>query len=475
MDPSSISESAARWAATRSRRRHCARTWAAEAVVAGLLGVLLALLTQSPSWAQDEPTADAGEGIAPPSGDESDPFEEFAEGEGTPVGEPSTGEGQPLVTSSADPFGFVVADSELVYGPSLYGFDTAAFADERAGYLSTVYETVGVERLRGPDIVQRVAEEYGVGPRVLLTLLELRSGWVTTAAPAERFAPLDGETVGLQAGLSAAADALSAAYYAKKSGGLSEFELADGAVAFLPDVNPGTFAVMAWLGKQTAPEVWAGLELPSRFVMTWNRLFGDPLTYDISGKRPAMTAGPSLAVPIPPGELWYYVQGPHAPAGTGAPWAAVDFAPPPPEAAGCAPSISWVNAVANGTVVVSRAGTLVLDLDEDGFAGSGWAHVYRHLWSGELAPAGRFVRAGERLGHPSCDGGAAAPARVMFARTYDGDWIDAANATAPLRLGSWIAVAGATEGSGQLVGAEFAPRRPSPSKLAAVNGVFAAP
>ena len=77
----------------------------------------------------------------------------------------------------------LLPDSEFVNGPAYVDFDTGAFAARQGGYLAEYYENVGGEVLSGPEIVELVAHHYSVGPRLLLAILELESGWVTNPSP----------------------------------------------------------------------------------------------------------------------------------------------------------------------------------------------------------------------------------------------------------------------------------------------------
>jgi hypothetical protein len=79
----------------------------------------------------------------------------------------------------------------------------------------------------------------------------------------------------------------------------------------------------------------------------------------------------------------------------------------------------------------------VVDLDGDGFAGTGWAITYMHLDSRDRIPAGTMVETGDRLGHPSCEGGFSNGTHLHIARTYNGRWI-AADGTVPFDLGGWV-------------------------------------
>ena len=67
----------------------------------------------------------------------------------------------------------VMPDSEVVYSPSTIGFDIQAFVQQAGGYLSKYREYLGTTGwTSGAEIVQRVALENSVNPRLLLALLE---------------------------------------------------------------------------------------------------------------------------------------------------------------------------------------------------------------------------------------------------------------------------------------------------------------
>ena len=69
----------------------------------------------------------------------------------------------------------------------------------------------------------------------------------------------------------------------------------------------------------------------------------------------------------------------------------------------------------------------------------GWPEAGRALQA-ELAamPAGTVVQTGDRLGHPSCEGGTATGTHVHMARKYNGEWIPADGVLA-FNLEGWIA------------------------------------
>jgi LasA protease len=65
----------------------------------------------------------------------------------------------------------------------------------------------------------------------------------------------------------------------------------------------------------------------------------------------------------------------------------------------------------------------VLDLDGDGDEHTGWDIVYLHMDDSERIPAGTRVQAGDRLAHPSCEGGVSTGTHLHISRRYNGEWI----------------------------------------------------
>jgi len=79
----------------------------------------------------------------------------------------------------------ILPDSELVYSPSNAEFNVEEFVKKWDGYLSGYAEAVDGVTKQGFEIIERVALEYSVNPRLLLALLEYQSGWVTDPKPNE--------------------------------------------------------------------------------------------------------------------------------------------------------------------------------------------------------------------------------------------------------------------------------------------------
>jgi len=64
-----------------------------------------------------------------------------------------------------------------------------------------------------------------------------------------------------------------------------------------------------------------------------------------------------------------------------------------------------------------------------------------HLAQKDRAAVGTFVNTNDRIGHPSCEGGASTGTHVHLARMYRGEWIGAGDPF-PLVLSGWMAMPG---------------------------------
>jgi murein DD-endopeptidase MepM/ murein hydrolase activator NlpD len=106
----------------------------------------------------------------------------------------------------------IIPDSELVYGPASIEFDLGEFLKNRSGYLSNYVQDLDGEYISGTEIIMRVAQNYSVNPRLLVALIEYRSGWVNNPVPQNIDYPLgnfDNYHAGLYRQLTWAADNLN--------------------------------------------------------------------------------------------------------------------------------------------------------------------------------------------------------------------------------------------------------------------------
>lgn len=345
----------------------------------------------------------------------------------------------------------IIPDSELVYGPGQAQFSVKSTLLEFNGFLSR-YSEYSEEKTRSSwEIVDRVSRDYSVSPRLLLALIEYRSGAVTASSVADFTHPLghvDPLQTGLHKQLVWAAEALSRGYYGWRHGTLVEVTTADGMVERLDFwQNAGTAALHVLFAEMMPAAEFEKAVSPEGFGAVYRQLFGEPFKYEVT-LYPADTRQPKLDLPFLPGRTWSYTGGPHPVWGENTPWAALDFAPPA-VGIGCGYSTEWVTAMADGVIVRSQEAAVVLDLDSDGNEHTGWVIFYYHMASDALPTVGTAVKAGHPIGHGSCDGGRATGTHVHVARRFNGEWIPTEGST-PFVLSGWTAHAGAAPYFGSL-------------------------
>ncbi len=361
----------------------------------------------------------------------------------------------------------LIPDSELVYGPASAQFDVDSFIHEQSGYLANYTQDVNGETLSGTQIIMRVSQSYSVNPRLLLALLEYRSGWVSNPAPENVDYPLgfnDNYYAGLYRQIAWAANNLNRGYYLWRVAALSTLPLSDGSYVPLdPTINAGTAAVQYFLSLFNNRPFWDYDVTDLGFVATYNKLFGSPFDYDIAPLIPANLIQPQMQLPFEPDTTWSFTGGPHGGWDSGSAWAAIDFAPPG-EPAGCVSSDAWVVAVADGWIVRAEDGAVIQDLDNDGYEQTGWNVLYMHVETRERVQPNTYIYAGERIGHPSCEGGVSNGTHVHLARKFNGEWIPA-DGNLPFNLDGWVSSGNGTEYDGFLTR--------SSTVLEAMEGVFA--
>jgi murein DD-endopeptidase MepM/ murein hydrolase activator NlpD len=351
----------------------------------------------------------------------------------------------PTMAAETGPSRKLVPDSELVYGPAYVDFDLAGFVMGQGGYLADYTEEVEGQLRTGPEVVQLVAQRFSVGPRVLLALLELKSDWVTDPEPAGGtliypMGHVQGYQEGLFRQLSWAAVRLNEAYYGWKRGDQGTVRLMNGArIGVAPELNAGSVGVQSCLAAMAANgDEWTSMVGPRGFPATYKALFGNPFAYTVEPLVPDDLVQPEMRLPWRSGETWYLTGGPHGGWAEGSGMAAVDFVPGG-KMLGCAPASDWVTAAAPGLVIRSENGEVVVDLDGDGFEQSGWTLLYLHMYEEGRVAEGDWVEQGERIGHPSCEGGFAEATHLHFARRYNGEWIPAGSGACPMVLSGWTA------------------------------------
>lgn len=356
-----------------------------------------------------------------------------------PVGQ--TLEVPPPIVESPGPAAKIIPDSALVYGPASALFDLQAFVGTWASYLSSYHETIEDRRMSGAEIVQLVAQRYSVDPRLLLAILEDRGGWVRSSyisadALAYPLGFIKEGSEGLFSQLSWAADQVNHGFYRWRAGWAGPFVFADGRqVPAGPGLNAGTAGVESLYAALLPVESWR-TKMNGGFSSLYSELFGDPFELAVEPLVPPDLEQPTMSLPFEDGATWSFTGGPHSAWGAYAAWAALDFAPPG-YALGCVVSNEWVTAVADGLILRAENGEVVEDLDGDGLEQTGWAVLYMHVESRDRVAAGTRVSQGDRLGHPSCEGGVSNGTHLHLARKYNGEWISA-DASLPFNLDGWV-------------------------------------
>jgi len=347
----------------------------------------------------------------------------------------------------------IMPDSAFVYGPSLVGFNTSAFVAGYPGWINNIEDWAGRNNRSGADIVDYVAINYSISPRLLLALLEYQAGALTNANEPEQRYMLGFEKVlyeSMYLQLVGAANILNDAYYKWRSGTLTEFELKDGSIVRVdPWQNAATASLQYYFSQAASAAEYHRAISPAGLAATYQLLFGDPWD-DAAELIPGSLQQPDFRFPFPADQVWSYTGGPHTGWGTHQPYTAVDFAPPT-DRASCTVSDAkhYSIAMADGLVVRSEYGLVVLDLDGDGDERTGWVLVYLHLATEGRAPVGLSLRAGDPIGYPSCEGGRATGVHVHVSRKYNGEWI-LADGPLAFNMEGWVTHNGAAAYEGTL-------------------------
>ena len=353
-------------------------------------------------------------------------------------------------TPIPQPSPLLLPDSELVYSPTAIDFDTDEYLNSKGGYLSTYEQYLMISGwTSAAEIIERVALENSINPRLLIALLEYQSGCILdhpanvenfdSAMGAESYYRKD-----LYGQLIWAIHALSEGFYGWRAGTLTEITYPDGTLYTLPaNINAGSVALHLFFAQlYDQANCHQALDATEGFPALYQEMFGDPWerAAAIENLLPKDLAQPELTLPFEPGETWAYTGGPHKAFEGNGPLAALDFAPRM-DTSGCVPSDEWVVAMTDGLVVRSEFGTVIQDLDGDGHEQTGWALMYLHISEQDRVPVGTMLKAGDFIGHPSCEGGRATGTHTHIARKHNGVWI-AANGPIPFVLDGWKASAG---------------------------------
>jgi LasA protease len=352
----------------------------------------------------------------------------------------------PESPSSFTPNFQIVPDARLINSPSVINFQVGTFISSQPGYISVATDTVSTrladgtvlqELLTAEAVINRVSLEYSIDPRILLTLLEYRAGWLSQSnvsddlqvypiISAENSNGIDRS--GLYKQLSWLSNELNHGYYGWKYRGRNIVDFQDGTrFIYEPTLNAGTVALQYTLALNNSVSQWSLDVSENGFSATYQSYFGEAFVDNIELIQYPLSQ-PELTLPFPSGDIWRFTGGFHGGWGGGSAWASVDFAPPDDRQDGdsfCYISQFPVTAVSSGVIARVGGGALVLDIDSDGYESSGWTILYLHLSIDPTLTLGQAVQVGDKLGYASCHGGFSTATHLHIARRYNGEWIPA--------------------------------------------------
>lgn len=347
----------------------------------------------------------------------------------------------------------ILPDNAFVNGPTVIGFNTSAFLESQPGWLREYRVYASGKWRTGGEMVDFIATNYSINPRLLLALLEYQGGALTQPEPTVKknllgFTRKYWENPYLQ--LVIAANTLNTGYYGWRIGTLVEFDGLDSTL-IRPDPwqNAATVSLQHYFSFMLAGADYNRAIGPQGIIQTYQNFFGDPWQ-NSTVLIPGSLQQPELLLPFQLQQTWYYTGGPHTGWGTGEPLAAIDFAPPS-DKSGCfiTEDKYFATAMADGYVVRSTIDGLALDLDGDGDERTGWVLFYLHLATRQRAPLGAVLKAGDPIGYPSCEGGHATGSHIHIARKYNGEWI-IADSPIPMKMSGWQVHKGTREYLGTL-------------------------
>ncbi len=336
----------------------------------------------------------------------------------------------------------IIPNSLYVNGPAQKDFNTIQFVEDQPGWLKdySIYAYGGWRS--GGELVDYIATSYSVSPRLILAILEYRAEALSNSI---RPSNVDSNLLGhyqeffgnLYYQLLWLADTLNNGYYQFLDGKLVSQELLTGELEYFdPWQNAATVSLKHYFASILPADAYYHAVAHDGFAATYRKLFGEVWPDTHEPIMPGSLQQPDLMLPFVAGKSWSFTGAPHPVWGEENPWAAIDFAPPS-DLSGCAASIEWATAVADGLIVRAEPGLAILDLDGDGDERTGWAILYLHLSSSDAAPQGKQMKAGDVIGHPSCERGRATGTHIHIARKYNGQWVPA-DGIIPFSLEGWI-------------------------------------
>lgn len=348
----------------------------------------------------------------------------------------------------------ILPDSEFINGPSALKFSIENFLLSTPGWFKNFITTVSEVNMNANQVIEWISLNYSVNPRLILALIEYQTQALTSTerinTDEKYFLGFEiPSNQGVYMQISYVVNLLNHYFYEARQGNLITFEHLDGRIEN-PDPwqNAATVALQVYFSRFLEGEDYLRAIGPDGFIATYQLLFGDPWLIQVD-HIPGSLAQPSFLLPFETGKTWAYTGGPHTGWGSLQPFAAIDFAPPS-TFSGCVDSDEFVVAIADGVIARSVTGIVVLDLDGDGDERTGWVVFYLHVATKDRVSEGVLLKMGDKIGHPSCEGGLSTGTHIHIARKYNGEWI-LADGIIPFNLAGWVVKNGSEPYQGWLV------------------------
>ncbi len=361
----------------------------------------------------------------------------------------------------------IMPDTEIIFSATAIDFGTQEFVEGKGGELSRYEEYLSSGWNKGWQVVERLARDNSISPRILLGVLDYESNWVS-GEPKDKFhiqfqmGYEEQYKAGVFRQLTWATNQIFTGYYGWRAGTLTHYTFPDGeTLRIAPNLNAGTVAVQYIFSKLYNRDEWQIVLDPNNeegFLALYTRLFSDPWLRDqtIGPIFPPGLPQPVMQLPFEPNREWNYTGGPHGAWEHDGPLAAIDFAPST-DKSGCAISDKWITAAMPGRITRSERGVVVIDDDGDGYEQTGWNLMYLHVATTDRIPEDTWVEVDDRIGHASCEGGMSTGTHLHLARKYNGEWVLAdGNSPFPFILSGYIAYNGKEPYDGTLVKGDIA-------------------
>lgn len=360
--------------------------------------------------------------------------------------------------SATSPEFLLIPDSAFIFSSTATDFDVVTYVNTMGGFLSKHREFLGADGwMTGAEIVEKVARDNSINPRLLLALLEYQSGWVfgnpaTLSATKYPMGYIDNDAQKLNSQLLWAANRLMDGYYGWRSGEIVTLDFKGMQVRIAPNLNAGSAGLQHYFSQIYEGARWfQAVEPNNGFMLQYAIMFGDPWGEDLLA-APLIPGGlnqPELILPFLLEQIWSYTGGPHGAWSPQGVRAAIDFAPAQSES-GCTSTEKWAVAAAPGVVARVGTGLVILDLDGDGNEQTGWVLMYLHVRRLDNIEPGIWLDKSAIIGQPSCDGGSSSGTHIHIARKYNGEWITAEGPISFV-LSGWQAIEGENAYEGALV------------------------